>query len=176
MAKNIYPKEGYGFARIDAVDYFFHSQNCFKFSAKTNPKNKSELIANCAGHSEESYPHMPAPKIGARLIVITYGDGQKGKAISKFALESQLWEIKKLIEQAPRYRLVNFVYINGKLSKDKKPTEPIWEGNNPEEARRQWVESYDSDSLTVRSSTVKTCIQLETKLFWTGGMEGNPTS
>ncbi len=108
---------------------------------------------------------MPPPKVGTRLIVIDKGNGEKGPAIFKFALEGQLADVKKMIAEAPRYRLVNLVYVNGQLAKDKGPVKPVWEGNNPEEVRNLWRYSDERTALTVRNSTFSTVLQLQTKQF-----------
>ena len=155
--------EGYGFARVDGVDHFFHSRNCYKFSPKANPKDKLKLIANCAGYSDEIDHYVPPLKVGTRIIVITSGNGEKGKAIFKFALESQLDGIKEIISNAPQYREVSLVYLNGKISGKDKPPVVLWEGNNPAEVIRRFGHTKPT-SLDLGNSTVRTVSQLETKL------------
>lgn len=164
-AKKCQKGEGYGFASIDGINHYFHIAGCYRFSAKGCGKEKLTLVANCAGHSDELDGHPLLPEEDDTIIVISKGDGNRGKAIFKWAHKSQLEEVKAEIACALEYRVIQTLCRNGKVVKsDGEPT-PVWQGNNPH-AVCELFGKMKRERVPIGRSDLPTVLQLQAKLPW----------
>ena len=162
QAKTYKKGEGFGFAEIDGVDYFFHISDCSAFQRVADPNDNLQLSVE---PQRDRLRFADPPTIGEKIVVLEVGPGKNGRpSILKWSFLKQKELLEKQLGEIRRWRFVEYISVGSKMGMSPKI---IWEGNNPEKIHLEMMlnwNSLKSSSETIRGVVCWTIRLFETKL------------